>query len=97
VAPTGTAFAHRQELFMMGVGAGWTDPAENERKLAEVRAAWDKLSRFTTGFYANLTSTDPKAVDDNFGPNRTRLMALKKQYDPDNFFRLNANIRPVPT
>jgi hypothetical protein len=77
------------------MGAEWKDPAENEGKLAAVRAAWDKLSRFTTGFYANLTSTDQKSGDDNFGPNRTRLMALKKQYDPGNLFRLNANIHPA--
>lgn len=95
VAPTETALAHRQELFMLGMGAEWKDPAENEGKLAAVRAAWDKLSRFTTGFYANLTSTDQKSGDDNFGPNRTRLMALKKQYDPGNLFRLNANIHPA--
>jgi len=94
VAPTATALAHRQELFMMGVGAEWKDPAENERKRAEVHAAWDKLSRFTTGFYANLTSTDQKSVDDNFGPNRNRLMEIKKRYDPENHFRLNTNIQP---
>ncbi|MGH8134610.1 MAG: BBE domain-containing protein [Steroidobacteraceae bacterium] len=52
-----------------------------------------RLGRFTTGFYANLTNADQKAVHDNFGPNRARLMETKKQYDPGNLFRLNANIR----
>ena len=29
-----------------------------------------------------------------FGPNLQRLSAVKKKYDPANFFRVNQNIRP---
>ena len=54
----------------------------------------NRLSPFTTGFYSNLNIADQKAVDDNWGPNRARLTRIKKQYDPDNLFRLNANTRP---
>jgi len=95
VAPTATALAHRRELFQLLVLAGWKDSADNERNRAKVHAAWDKLSAFTSGFYVNLNNADQKAVDDNYGPNRARLTALKKRYDPDNLFRLNANIRPT--
>ncbi len=95
VDPTGSAVAHRRELFQMEVSAEWQDLSENEEKRAEVHAVWDRLNRFTTGFYANLTISDQQAIDDNYGPNRARLMQIKKQYDPNNFFRLNANIRPV--
>jgi hypothetical protein len=31
----------------------------------------------------------------NFGLNLPRLVQIKKQYDPHNFFRLNPNIRPT--
>ena len=58
---------------------------------------WDQLRPFTAGFYANLTNADQKSIDDNFGPNRARLQHLKKQYDPMNLLRMNANIRPTPT
>jgi Berberine and berberine like len=44
---------------------------------------------------ANLAISDQKAIDDNYAPNRSRLMEIKKRYDPSNFFRLNANIRPA--
>ena len=31
----------------------------------------------------------------SFGPHYERLLALKRQYDPTNFFRLNQNIDPA--
>jgi FAD/FMN-containing dehydrogenase len=34
-------------------------------------------------------------VREAFGPNYDRLLALKNKYDPANFFRPNANIKPT--
>lgn len=31
----------------------------------------------------------------SFGPNYDRLAAIKKKYDPTNFFRVNQNIHPA--
>jgi len=95
VAPTATALAHRSEQYQLLMAASWTDAADNDVNRAKIHAAWDKVSKFTSGFYVNLNSPDQKAVDDNYGPNRARLVALKKEYDPANLFRLNANIRPA--
>jgi FAD/FMN-containing dehydrogenase len=92
IAPTETALAHRNESFMLQLSAEWQDAGENDRKRAQINAAWGRLSRFMTGFYSNLTSADQKSIDDNFGPNRARLVRTKRQFDPGNLFRLNANI-----
>jgi len=92
---TDTAIAHRHELYQLLVSAAWNNAADNEANRARVHSAWDKVSHHTSGFYVNLNSADQKAIDDNYGPNRTRLAALKKKYDPENLFRLNANIRPA--
>jgi FAD/FMN-containing dehydrogenase len=94
IAPTDTALAHRSEGFLLQISAEWRDASQNDQKRAEVHAAWDRLSRFMSGFYSNLTNADQESIDGNFGPNRARLMRIKKQFDPGNLFRLNANIGP---
>jgi FAD/FMN-containing dehydrogenase len=33
-------------------------------------------------------------VEQQFGGNLDRLRRIKKQYDPDNLFRINNNIKP---
>jgi len=33
-------------------------------------------------------------VKKSYGKNYERLSAIKKKYDPDNFFRVNQNIKP---
>jgi FAD/FMN-containing dehydrogenase len=46
--------------------------------------------------YANFLSTEGEAaVKAAFGANYPRLAAIKRKYDPTNFFRRNQNIRPA--
>jgi hypothetical protein len=46
------------------------------------------------GTYINyLSSNDDKAVADAYGANYPRLRKLKSQYDSENSFHLNRNIR----
>jgi len=94
-APTATAFAHRDANFMVLLGAGWKDAADNERNRNELRSRWEKVKPFTAGYYVNLNEGDQRATDDNYGPNHARLATLKRQHDPANLFRLNANILPA--
>jgi Berberine and berberine like len=49
---------------------------------------------FTDGYDVNLNDADPKGKDRNYGQNFARLAELKRQFDPLNLFRLNANIKP---
>ena len=47
--------------------------------------------------YVNYLSDDEQgeATAAAYGPNYPRLRELKMKYDPENFFHLNQNIRPL--
>jgi len=99
VSQTATAFSNRDATANMMLEGAWTDASQDEPGRRAIHAMWDKLAPFTDGYYVNLHDTDAsakdKGTDRNYGPNFGRLAAVKKQYDPLNLFRLNANIRPA--
>ncbi len=74
----------------------WDDPADDAANIGWARELWNAVRPFSTGgVYANnLGEEGDERVRDAYGANYARLAAIKKQYDPTNFFRLNQNIRP---
>ena len=95
VAPDATAFSHRKVAVNFGIGYTSGDAAQNEAGIAAVREFYAALEPHMAGFYANLHEEENvEKTWGNYGPNYPRLVELKNKYDPDNFFRLNANIRP---
>ncbi len=98
VAATDTAFSHRDTLFEFGTSTGWTDPAENEPRMAAARRSAAALEPFASGVYVNALSDDgAEGVRRAYAPGHlTRLTALKDTFDPGNVFHLNPNITPTP-
>jgi hypothetical protein len=41
-----------------------------------------------------MNTTNEGRMTNNYAINLARLERIKGRYDPDNFFRLNANIKP---
>ena len=96
VDPGDTAFFHRDAQFNIEVAISWEDAARSEEYIEWGRAFWRTMAPFVSrGFYVN-TEMDPsqQRLQQNYGANYDRLVALKNRYDPQNLFRLNANIRP---
>jgi FAD/FMN-containing dehydrogenase len=94
VAPDDTAFGHRDTLVEFSAGTRWTDPAEDERRMAAARRYGAVMAPYASGAYVNNV-TDEEAVGRAYGADQlTRLAAIKDRYDPDNVFHLNHNIRP---
>jgi FAD/FMN-containing dehydrogenase len=99
VGETETAFAHRNAQYDIGIIGQWTNPEENEQHMNWAREAYAAIEPYANGrIYANLMGgdqmTDESEVRAAFGENYERLVALKRKYDPTNFFRLNQNINP---
>jgi FAD/FMN-containing dehydrogenase len=96
VAPEATAFAHRHANFDVTIGAKWLEPAEEAAQIGWVRACYAALEpHMTGGVYVNYLGTEgEERVRAAYGPNYERMVALKRTYDPTNFFRLNQNITP---
>ena len=96
VAPSATAFVHRDALWDMAIITQWENAAESDSHIAAMRTVWARLEPFTKGFYVNSRyEDDVKAFRENYGDNYPRLVRLKSQYDPMNLFRLNANVVPA--
>ncbi len=97
VAPTDTAFPHRQYGFNLLMWATWDDASETEKNIRWTRECVRAMQPFLVeGSYVNYVSDEGETVARAaYGPNYERLVALKNKYDPTNFFRMNHNIRPT--
>jgi FAD/FMN-containing dehydrogenase len=64
-----------------------------------VRNFWSALEPYHTSVYVNfLMEEGEERIRQAYGAEKyDRLKALKRRYDPDNFFRLNQNIGPAAT
>ncbi|HYJ42204.1 MAG TPA: FAD-binding oxidoreductase [Steroidobacteraceae bacterium] len=94
VKPGVTAFAQRAAPHNMFVFSRWDDPAMSAAVGNWARGAWKSLEPLTQGFYVNEFNDDGDRMKATYGVNYDRLVALKTKVDPDNLFRLNANVAP---
>ena len=96
VADDDTAFHGRNAGFTFNINGNSEtgDGFDAEREWA--RAFWTALAPHHTSVYVNfLMEEGEERVRQAYGaPKYARLKALKRTYDPTNFFRMNQNIRP---
>jgi FAD/FMN-containing dehydrogenase len=93
-----TAYNYRDARYNFLIVGMWTEPAEDTRAITWVRSLWQALQPFSSGnIYVNYESdVGADRVQAAYGAAKyDRLVALKNTYDPTNFFRLNANIKPT--
>lgn len=78
--------------------AAWQDPADDERCTQWVRDVRADVLPWSTGaVYLNFIGDEgaERVVAGLGAENARRMAAVKREYDPDNVFRFNHNIRPA--
>jgi Berberine and berberine like len=96
VPATATAFAHRFNHYNLGGFSIWDDAKDKDVNRKWVEEFWQAVQPYLSGrVYVNyLGQEGADRVREAYGPNYERLAALKKKYDPSNFFRFNQNVPP---
>jgi hypothetical protein len=96
VSNEATAFPHRDLPWDILFIAQWTDEKQTKMHRDWARSGEEVLRPYSQN--AHLLSALDVETDDviktAFGPNLERLAAVKRKYDPTNFFRVNQNIKP---
>ena len=95
--PEGSAFEDRRAAHAVNIDAVWSDPARAPACIAWTRELWEAVRPYSTGrVYVNFLGDEGQdRVRAAYGDDKyERLRALKRKYDPTNFFRMNQNIRP---
>jgi FAD/FMN-containing dehydrogenase len=94
-----TAFGDRSSEWMLSIDSTWQKPSEDAANIDYTRAFWDAAVPFSTGQtyfnFPGLLEENDAAVRSSYGANHERLARIKADYDPENRFRLNQNIRPA--
>jgi hypothetical protein len=95
VKPKDTAFLQRTADHNVFLFSRWDDPAMSTPVAEWTRGTWKKVEPHTRGFYVNEYALDDASrVEGTYGENYWRLQALKDKFDPNNLFRMNANVVP---
>ena len=96
IAPDATAFAHRKARTNFVLLGAWDDASETPAGMKWVNEFWEEMKpAIGEGVYVNYLGGDEteQRVRGAYGGNYARLQEVKAKYDPENFFRMNQNIR----
>jgi FAD/FMN-containing dehydrogenase len=97
VAPDATAYSSRDANYVMNVHGRWESADDDKRCIGWSREFFAKSQPFASaGAYINfLTQDETDRIAAAYGPAYSRLLDVKKKYDPTNLFCMNQNIKPV--
>lgn len=92
-----TAWNYRNAKFVQVIVAVDPDREKMDKAIKWCKSYWDAIHPYSAGgAYSNFMMEEgQERVKNAYGENYQRLVEIKSKYDPDNFFRVNQNIRPV--
>jgi FAD/FMN-containing dehydrogenase len=94
-----TAYALRDPGFNTLIAGQWLDRTQEAATMSWVRETYAALQPYAGARkFMNYLGSDEEAgaaAIAAYGPNLAKLREVKRKYDPENVFHLNANIRPA--
>jgi len=96
VGRTDTAWSYRDATWAAVIAGLDPNPANTESITRWTKEYWSALHPYSAGgAYVNFMMDEGEdRVRATYRENYDRLASIKAKYDPDNFFRVNQNIRP---
>jgi|WetSurMetagenome_2_1015567.scaffolds.fasta_scaffold46144_2 FAD/FMN-containing dehydrogenase len=93
-----TAYSFRDAGYAININTQWQKNSDPEKHISWARKTQKLAAPYSMGSgYINFASSDEtqERVTATYGAKKyKKLVDLKRKYDPDNFFRLNQNIKP---
>ena len=89
---------NRDARYVLNIGGSWEHANEDQVNVDWAREAWNDLKPFSTGgTYINFLTEDegPERIEAALGKGLKRLAVVKTNWDPENVFRTNRNIKPI--
>jgi len=89
---------NRDARYVLNVTSSWEQEEDDRANIEWAREAWREMKPFSTGgTYVNFLTEDegPERMEAALGKALSRLAKLKAQWDPENVFRTNRNIKPA--
>jgi FAD binding domain/Berberine and berberine like len=93
-----TPWSHRDATWSEVIVGVDPDPANTDHITAWAKSYWEALHPYSAGgAYVNfmMDGEGEDRIRASYGDSFDRLARIKARYDPDNFFRINQNIRPA--
>ena len=92
-----TAFSYRRTKWAEVIVGVDPDPANKDKIVNWARGYWEAVHPHSApGAYVNFMMEEgQQRVEATYGPNYSKLQAVKTKYDPGNLFRVNQNIAPA--
>ncbi len=99
IGASDSAYFGRQANFLLSAEATWHNPHQDAENIAWARNLIGAVRPYSDGGaylnFGGFLEDGETLIRASFGPQYARLQTLKREWDPDNFFRLNQNILPA--
>ena len=95
-----TAYVARDNQYMIVIDLGWTKKEHDSEQITWGRRLKERIKEIypekEETAYINFQPGENEKLEISaaYGNNYERLSEIKKKYDPENFFRVNQNIKP---